>query len=140
MKLSLPVGKTRDPIGAVHVESVSRDKNVLSPDIAKQLRQVQARIVADVGTLIYRNGGCQITSNRRNTNVEKSCHEDYFFTSCIVFTAVDRAVERSLAMGASGVAKRPTSKNTKGPCPVTAHPKYASPRDINIARILVPFL
>src|ERR1035438_8347061 len=31
-----------------------------------------------------------------------------FFTSCMVLTAAARALERSLAMGASGVASRPT--------------------------------
>ena len=63
-----------DPARAVHVEPVGPDQNVTALDVAKELRPIQALIIADIRALVYRYGSGQTSSNRQEANVKESCH------------------------------------------------------------------
>src|SRR5579871_105697 len=52
LKESFPVGQVRDAIGAVDIESVGSDQNILALNVASELGLVEALVVADIGALI----------------------------------------------------------------------------------------
>src|SRR6516162_5211716 len=103
-----PVRQASDPIRPINVVAVYPYQNVVALNIAKQVRQLQALIVVDICPLVDRHGFGQIAAYRIEAYIEESRHRLPFFTDCIVFTAVARALDKSLAIGASGVANRPT--------------------------------